>query len=200
MKRLGFLVVLLLALAVSTSVFAKTKFAQRGKLTVSGSVGLVADSSKPGEPDDAEWTTLTTLTLSPTIGYFVIDGLLVGGTPTIGYVVPEEGDNTFVYGLAPMVAYYANIMGTMFLGGGGALIFQGTSTGDNSTRDLGVRVFGGPTLAFGNKFGGFVSLYAFLTYLSCTSTVDLGIPGKGTEDIDSSEMDVGLLAEFGVYF
>ncbi len=196
MRKLGFLVVLVLALAMSTSVFAKTKFAQRGKMVLSGGASLAIDSTK-ADSDGAEWFTTTKLNIAPTFGYFVINGLLVGATPVIGIVSPEEGDNTYIYGFGPTVAYYANLMGTMFMGGGATVFYAGTKTGDVSGSGYGLRLFGGPTLAFGGKFGGFVSLFAFLQYVANSTEMESG--GISVSS-DYSDLDIGIGTDIGIFF
>jgi hypothetical protein len=196
MRKLGFLVVLALALTMSASVFAKTKFADRGKMALSGGASLTINSSK-ADADGAEWFTTTNLTLAPTFGYFVINGLLVGATPVIGISSPEEGDNTYTYGIGPTVAYFAKLMGSMFIGGGGTVFYAGTKTGDVSGSGYGVRLFGGPTLAFGGKFGGFVNLYAFFQYSAHTTEMEsAGI----TVSSDYNQMGLGVGTDIGVFF
>lgn len=46
------------------------------------------------------------LQFSPTIGYFLIDKLVIGLSPSFSYSNPSSGDNVFGYGIGPFTRYY----------------------------------------------------------------------------------------------
>jgi outer membrane protein len=84
----------------------------RGNLLIGGNATLT--SSKVEDSDR-----VTILAVSPSVGYFVADGLLVGGSVSLAHVLNDGGGTSFSIG--PEVGY--------FFGGPGARVLPFVQTG-----------------------------------------------------------------------
>ncbi len=104
MKKL-LLVCVLMAFAGSVAAQPASPI-DKGSMIIGGTLGF---SSSGGDlyKDTAD-NSITTITLNPEFGYFVIPSLVVGAT--IGYDRISQGDyNASVLGIGPWVGYYFNI-------------------------------------------------------------------------------------------
>ena len=201
MKKSLFVLVLLLAVSMATTAFADTRFGKKGTLTASGSVSYDYDTTEmdiKGVPTTGE-TKDSELKFAPTVGYFVIDGLLVGGS--LGYmsgtettVVPGGKDvevDSSLFGIQALVHYYYLLKGTLFLGGGGHVGYFSGSEGDIDMSGIGFGLQAGPTIAFGGKFGGYASLFATWDSLTLKEKDDA---------FESKTSGFGVGTELGIFF
>jgi len=197
------LLVATLVLVPSADLEAKSRFARRGTFAAGG--GLAFSRSKV----DVEKTgdiTFTEISFSPGFHYFVIDGLAVGLSPRYTRESRRQDGSELsrsrIAGFASAV-YYHRLTGTLFVNGGLALGYYGGGEEDNLTNSsasgFGFDASGGVTLAFGTRFGGFVSALLHFAYaLGDTTTEIKGLAGDQT--VDSDMWDVGLSTYLGVYF
>jgi hypothetical protein len=198
MKKSLFVLVLLLAVSMATTAFGDTRFGKQGTLTASGTISYDNDTAEAGVGDQTGETKTSEFDFDPTVGYFVIDGLLVGGG--LGYMSETEtqvvkgGDDvetdSSAFGIQALVHYYYLLQGTLFLGGGGHIGYFSGSQGDNDMSGIGFGLQAGPTIAFGGKFGGYASLFA------TWDTVTL----KGDNDFEVKTSGFGIGTELGLFF
>ncbi len=128
------LVLFVAILLVSSFSFAQT---QKGNWIISGNSSLQVMNAKPEQASSG----VTTVTLNPSVGYFVIDGLAVGAGVTL---VSAEGSTVFA--VLPTASYYfqtassvkpylqlgvgygslksgGNSLGGLALGAGGGIVY-----------------------------------------------------------------------------
>ena len=188
MKKLLFIPVVLIALFIALPAQADTRFAKQGTLTVGGLGGFDYESEEE----------VTTITFDPVITYFVIPGLAVGGEPKYQSGSPIEGV-TNQYGLYAVARYYYALQGTMFLVGGVNLGYESATTTDveilgvktsTDSSGFGYGAHAGISIAFGNKFGGYVNILA--RYMALTLEDD--------NNHEAKTANMGLAAELGLFF
>jgi len=188
MKKSLFVLVLLLAVSMATTSFADTRFGKKGTLTAAGSVSYSNDTADNG----ASEMKTSEIDFAPTVGYFIMDGLLIGGGLGYNSTTKEVGNNeedTSALGVMAIVQYYYLLQGTLFLGGGAHVGYFSTDEGTELS-GIGFGVQAGPTIAFGGKFGGWVSLLA--TFDSMTL--------KGDNDVEIDNTGFGVGTELGLFF
>ena len=213
MKQAFTTLFLVALIAVVSPARADTRFGKKGTLAIAGGAGLMIqnhDVDKPGtypsgvpykKPDVKTFT----LNLAPTVGFFIIDGLMVGVTPTYritksttkgnGAKIEQDSER---WGLAGAVRYYHALKGTLFVNGGARLGYVGDDNavagtgGRNNHNGFGFGLNGGVTLAFGGKFGGFVSALATFDYAMLSA--------KKKYASDRNDLDLGLMTELGIFF
>jgi hypothetical protein len=191
---------------------ADTRFGKKGTLAVAGGAGLMIQNHDVDKPDNvpqgaykkADLKTFT-LNFAPTVGLFIIDGLMIGVTPF--YRINKKtskvnGNKTETdserWGLAGAVRYYYPIKGTLFVNGGARLGYVGDdnaiigSGGQDNHNGFGFGLNGGVTIAFGGKFGGFVSALATFDYAMLSA--------KKKFASDRNDLDLGLMTELGIFF
>ena len=186
MKKSLFVLVLLLAVTMASAAFADTRFGKQGTWALGGG----------GDINYETESETTNITLAPSISYFLMDNLTVGGNISINRSSGDAGGVDFSgmdWGVAALVRYHLGLMGTMFLTAGAHVGYYGTSVsaGDNdaSASGLGFGAHVGPTLCFGGKFGGYFG--AYLRYNS-----------KDYEDegIAVVHKPIGVITELGIFF
>lgn len=188
MKKSVFAVVLLLAVCMATAAFADTRFGKKGTWTAGGGISYANATAESGGAE----ATVSSFDLAPGVGYFIIDGLAVGGSLGYNSTTTEVGDtstDTSSMGISAMVHYYHLLQGTLFIGGG-AHVGYFTQDEGMDLSGIGFGVQAGPTLAFGGKFGGYVSLLA--NYDSLTL--------KGDNDAEVKTSGFGVGTELGLFF
>ena len=96
MKKFTILLVLILS---SSQLFAQKKFAvDKGSIIVAGSAGF--SSTGNGESDR-----FTLITASPSLSFFVVPNLAIGGSGNFRRFSSSGSSSTFI-GIGPTVAYY----------------------------------------------------------------------------------------------
>ncbi len=128
------LFVFLLAAAIS----AADSPIDKGSAIVGGSAFLSIES--------AEGSSLTTVSIMPTFGYFVSPGLMLGGTVSL-LSMSTSGASATAFGIGPEMRYYFNankidqyIKGSMYPFLGGFISFVGESGGDDNITQFGAVV------------------------------------------------------------
>lgn len=144
----------------------KSKFGEKGKFTFGGGISYESFSYKAVEPKSQDLGAGSHLSLQPSIGYFVIPGLEIGGM--IDYTSesyePEGGDesSSSAFGLGPMVAYYYKMSPILHLYGRGYLVYT-LSQEDDAQKDTELggykyAVGAGAAIPFGGKVGGVLKI------------------------------------------
>ncbi len=122
--------------------FALTTFAQteKGNLLIGGTAGFSAQFN--------DFNDIFSMNLSPGIGFFIEDGIVIGGNMGFGYTKIDESTGTS-FGLIPFGRYYFNRGGSpaFFLQAKAGFIVNRTENNFNSNTSFG-GVFGaGPGMA-----------------------------------------------------
>ena len=94
---------------ITTILFTLSAHSQitKGNWMVGGYVNFSSNKSEYKPTNGVKSTSSGSgILLSPTIGYFLIDKLSIGLSPSFSYSNPSNGDNTFGYGGGPFVRYY----------------------------------------------------------------------------------------------
>ena len=94
------LVLVLLAALLPGTAFAQDFATDRGSWLAGGTASLASHEN------DFDGERLTFVTFNPSVQYFVIPGLTVGGSLDLSYISQEDFANTLV-GVGPEVGYYA---------------------------------------------------------------------------------------------
>jgi len=175
MKKFLFVPVVIVAMLIALPAQAgsSTRFAKSGTLMAGGWGAFDYDLD----------TETTSLQLNPVAAYFVIPGLAIGAQLPITY----DGSNMF-WGLSGLARYYYKLAGTMFLVGGGNLGYSLYNKADMSGFTFGGH--GGLTIAFGDKYGGYVS---FLAHIDNKT-----LNGDGAAKLP--DVPLGAMTELGLFF
>ncbi len=125
MKNIRFYLVLILSLTIVHISSAQT---DKGNMIVGGSLALDFDKdSREVAGNSIDFGNTTTLILSPTVGYFVIDGLVLGAEVSFqrSKFKPDQGDGestSSLFTFGPFAKYYLDNglfgMATMAFGSG----------------------------------------------------------------------------------
>lgn len=158
------------------------------------------------EYDDAEKTDETTVLLSPTIAYFLIDGLALVGQLNAGLQNSKEGDfkiDATGFGLGLGAAYLVDL-GSMHVGPAlllrydtvTAKIDAGVLEGDFEESGPGATAAVVGKLPVGG--GGLINLSLYYTHRMIETSFDLG-PGLSGDD-EGTNSTIGTSVGFSVYF
>lgn len=94
---------------IATILFTLSAHSQitKGNWMVGGYANFSSSKSEYNPTDGSKSTSSGSgLQLSPTIGYFLIDKLVIGLSPSFSYSNPSSGDNVIGYGVGPFARYY----------------------------------------------------------------------------------------------
>lgn len=200
----GLALLLAPALAFGQIKLQKARFAQKGKFHIGGGISYLNGKSQVTEPNKGDEDGMSTLKFAPTVGYFVIPGLEIGGT--IQYdsttLSPEKGDDSSSsrFWLGPHVAYYHKVSPVVFPYGRAKLMYLLSSDddawGDGIDKEGGYefRVGAGVAIPIGHKVGGVLSIG--LDYAMRKMTVT---PKEGDDWVTESS-DIELATGISLYF
>ncbi len=197
----GLVPALLVLLGSARTAAADKPFASAGVVTLGGTAEF-SHTSQTDTPDGADEgldTSITTVELEPTVGYFVMPRLeLFGGLLfALEKVSPDAGENvdTTAFGVLAGAGYYVPA-GSMFLGPRASFAYAtgGTEVADNESKVSGFQVEGAGALRVPFGWGGLLDLAAVLQYSSFDVEVNDNTLG------DQSRLRFGLELGFFVFF
>lgn len=96
-----FATILMIVFATTPAVAADNQFGSAGVIAPSGAVSLTYQKESPPEGDSVSTTSLS---FAPTLMYFVIDNLAVGGGLVLDRTSGDDESFT-TYGIAPAIGY-----------------------------------------------------------------------------------------------
>jgi len=181
------------------------EFGSPGTVEVGGSVGISSGNEKQSASGASQTTNSTSVSLLPFIGYFVSDGLEIGGTLDFGIDNTKTGsvkDDETTVGLGAKGAYYFKA-GTSGARIGPALTIEYLSMHasiDNGTGSTASGTNSGPGFAPGVDLkvpiGNAGVLTAGVDYLIYSGT----ITQSGSPNIDDKVNELNVNAGFSIYF
>ncbi len=190
-----FATILIIVFATTSAAAADNPFGSAGVIAPSGAISLTYQKVSPPEGDSESTTTLS---LAPTLMYFVIDNLAVGGGLVLEHA-SNDADSYTIYGIAPAVGYNIpfdnlSLMPTLTL-----QLARGTMDSDfmGTTQKLNMAVVNlvidAPILYHAGNF--FVGVGP---YFSTTLVSKIG-DGDATEDA-SKDTTLGIVSKIGGWF
>lgn len=198
MKKTSFLSVLFVLLA-----FGANAQTQQGNWVASGKTGLdfISATTKEyydGETDSDSDYKQSSISVSPSVGYFVIDNLAVGLSAAFQSYKDKTGnddwsDPSTAFAIMPFATYYIPLQGQVrpFVGVGGG--FGGVSEGDDDADK-----FSG--LALGGNAGVAIFLNDKISLDLGAQYIHTNYKNKDDNDWRLKTGSIGAMVGFSVYF
>ncbi len=200
----GLTLLLVPALAFGQIKLQKARFAQKGKFHIGGGISYMNRKTQMTEPAKGGEDGMSQIKFAPTVGYFVIPGLEVGGTLQYDSTTlsPEEGDESSSsrFWIGPHVAYYHKVSPVVFPYGRAKLMYLLSSDndawGDHIDKESGyeLRVGAGVAIPIGHKVGGVLSIGLDYFMRKMTTT-----PKEGDDTVMESS-GIELATGISLYF
>ncbi|HUU46186.1 MAG TPA: outer membrane beta-barrel protein [Acidobacteriota bacterium] len=138
----------------TTAAMAQPAAIQRGSVMISGSASITRAGGDLYESDDGAYTTIS---VTPSVGFFTRDGTMVGGFLSYTRTSREDGASAYVLGLGPTAAFFMNTNSDVvpFVGGGAKIMTIGGSYGGSPDSETGYGFFvsGGVVFLVGSHLG-----------------------------------------------